>query len=518
MYVDASPGSCEPSPVRQLLAFVAVWCAAPGPAWGLTFPVEGSLPGCSASLEVMGGPALVGPFAECRDGDRACDLDATADGACTFGVRACVHRTEDGCAPAALTRLKLGPTKLARQLGDSALDALAQAGDETCSERIDARAGLRRGGAKPSKPVRLALRARTDAGKGRATTRLRCLPRGDAPPSCAGGTPSGAPASLRLAVRATGSDLDLGWTGQFHSMPLPAGPSTTLCLSGCDATGDALCDVSAVPDTAGAPRGLGAPMPMHVAGVPVCAVSRITGPGSGTFDLDGGALDAVVPAAFELHSPTPFTEICPRCSAVGGATETTCSSSAERAGEPCVVEATVRVEDSGGDEEYGLSRDCLPTAPSVGTVALELPLTTATSSLTGAAPLCAGAGGLTPMANACANGACGATCAGDSCEALDDEGRCLSRLGGIAQACCATASQNQCFAGSEIGAITRTGTPAGALTPPWPEPTYPKTGALVAAGAVCFAGVESNQVNLVSGLPGPAAVLVPFDVTVETAP
>jgi len=489
------------------------WLAASGIAWALTVPVDGAIPRCSAALTLAGEATRTAPFVECHDGDRRCDLDATADGVCTLGVEACVRLSDDGCAPAELTRLTLRPKKL----DDGALAALLEANDESCSARMQARLPLRRGGTKPSKPLRIGLRARAASGKGRATVRTRCLP-ATGTATCADGVASGEPASLALRIGQAGSDLDLGWTGQAHSSPLPAGRSTTMCLSGCDASGDARCDVAAVADAAGAPSGLAPPIPLYFAGVPICAVSRITGAGSGTFDLDSGALDATVPVALDLYSPTPFTEICPRCGTVGGATETTCSSSAVRAGEPCVVESIVRVEHSGGNEQYGLSRDCLPTAAFIGTAALDLPLTTATSSLTGTAPLCAGTGGLTPMANACADGTCDATCAGDACEALDDEGRCLTELGGIGQACCATDAQAQCFAGSELGSITRTGTAAGALTPAWPDPTYPKIGSLVAAATVCFPPTDSNQPNLVAGLPGPAALLVPFDVTVETAP
>lgn len=507
--------------MRLAVTIVALCLTMPAAATALELPIEGSLSACSARLEVEGDLALGDGSHDCTDGDPTCDLDGAADGICTLGIRACVRGEQDGCTPAGLTRLRLGPKKLARQLDRGALDALAAASVDTCSERADARLTLRREGQKASKPLRVTLRARAADAKGLATLRARCFPpSGVGPTACNQRVLPGRPASLSFAIRDTGTDLDLGWTGQFHSFPLPSGPAATLCLSDCDASTDSSCAVSAVPDTSEAPRGLMPPLPLLSAGVPVCAVSRFTGAGSGTFDLVSGALDVVLPVAFDVHTPTPFTEICPRCNADGGIGATgTCSSSAAQPGKPCVVDGLVHVPDSGGNKDYRLSRDCQPSATLNGSIALDLPLTTATATLTGTAPLCPGGGGITPRAHSCGDGTCTPTCTGPhTCDTIDASGRCIAELGGISQACCSNNGDTACFEGGASGSIARDGSPAGALLSPWPDASYPKTGQLVLASTTCFPGTESNQLNSVSGLSGPAALLLPVDVTVETAP
>jgi hypothetical protein len=341
------------------------------------------------------------------------------------------------------------------------------------------------------------------------------------PPFCTEGV-SGQPGSLRLAIRETGSDLDLGWSGSFQNFALPAGRSTTLCLSGCDRKGDPVCDVTAVADHPERPRGIAPPLPLLSSGVPVCLVSRITGPGGGTFDLSSGTLDVTVPVALEVHVPTPIGEVCPRCLTDGGVgARGSCSGGAERAGRPCVVEGVVEVPWSSGSKEYLLSRHCLPPANlRVATIELDLSLTTATSLLSGTPPLCAGPDGVPTQANACGSGVtCDAACTGDyTCASTDMSGQCIAASGGIAQACCTSDTGKACFEGGEVRMIVRAGSPAGALLPAWPDPGYPKSGRLALAGTTCFSATDSTQVNLVAGLPGPAAIRLPLDVTVETAP
>src|SRR5262245_28531249 len=51
----------------------------------------------------------------------------------------------------------------------------------------------------------------------------------------------GIPGQVTFTTRATGSDLDVGWTGAFHSMPFVAGSRVTYCLEGCDGTTDMSC-------------------------------------------------------------------------------------------------------------------------------------------------------------------------------------------------------------------------------------------------------------------------------------
>jgi hypothetical protein len=494
--------------------------AASGQVSALTIPVQGSLPACAAGLEVEGELFAADETHDCTDGDPACDLDAAADGACTLGVRVCVQRPDEGCTSQAVTRLRLGPKKLLRLLGREALAALLGTTGEACTPRVDVPIDVTRGEGTPSRLLRAKLRARSPEGKGRARLRARCLSALPVdPPFCTGGVP-GQPAAMTLAIRDTSSDLDLGWKGASHNFALPAGRSTTLCLSGCDPDTDPMCDVTAVADAPERPRGIAPPLPLLTASVPVCLVSRITGPGGGTFDLSSGALDVTVPVALDVHFPTLIGEICPRCMTDGGVGASgSCSAYAERAGRACVVEGIVRVPFSSGDPEYRVSRDCLPpTGILVGTHALDLSLTTATSSLTGRPPLCARPDGFTPQADDCGDGTCGAECTDYSCDVKDASGQCIDAKGGLAQACCTTNTALPCFEGGDAGTIARAGSPAGALLPPWPDPTYPKSGRLALAGTTCLPGTGSTQVNIVAGLPGPAAIRLPLDVTIETAP
>jgi hypothetical protein len=49
-----------------------------------------------------------------------------------------------------------------------------------------------------------------------------------------------------------------------------------------------------------------------------------------------------------------------------------------------------------------------------------------------------------------------------------------------------------------------------APAPAWPDPTYPKTSeGTVFAAVFCEGATDSSQVNLVTGLPGPGALLLP---------
>ncbi|HEV7731937.1 MAG TPA: hypothetical protein VGR62_07230, partial [Candidatus Binatia bacterium] len=88
--------------------------------------------------------------------------------------------------------------------------------------------------------------------------------------------------------------------------------------------------------------------------------------------------------------------------------------------------------------------------------------------------------------------------------------------GGVNQTCCSNNPSQPCFPtgpNSLSGQLVRTGT-AGTLTPRWPDPLYPKTGAgTVLAATFCLPTVIDTTVDILAGLPGPGAVVMP--VTVE---
>ena len=132
-----------------------------------------------------------------------------------------------------------------------------------------------------------------------------------------------------------------------------------------------------------------------------------------------------------------------------------------------------------------------------GTIPIELPITTGTSSLTGSKP-CPGQ----PKDDQCAT--FGSSCSVDCAGTPDPKG-------GINQWCCGDASSTPCFptasnSGEPNHAIVRTGRPV-VPTPAWPDPTYPKV-AMDASqvGVFCITSSGSSTIDQVAGLPGPGAL------------
>ena len=75
--------------------------------------------------------------------------------------------------------------------------------------------------------------------------------------------PTGGPAELDLVTAAAGSDIDLGSTGLAYDLAVPPGARLSLCLTGCDATTQPVCDaVGGYVDQA-----VGAPVPLLAGGV-----------------------------------------------------------------------------------------------------------------------------------------------------------------------------------------------------------------------------------------------------------
>jgi len=186
--------------------------------------------------------------------------------------------------------------------------------------------------------------------------------------------PTGGPAELDLVTAASGSDLDLGSSGLAHDLAVP--PGVRLCLSGCDATTQPVCDaVGGYVDQA-----VGAPVSLLAGSVPICLVSRVNAFGArGTADLQSGAVDVVV----HLTTFAYLGQVCPRCTGTAVGEVGTCDGGAN-AGAACVVDRLA-------DGAYGVSRTCAPTGDVVGTVDVALPLTTGMSSLS--AETCGGAAG-----------------------------------------------------------------------------------------------------------------------------
>jgi hypothetical protein len=230
------------------------------------------------------------------------------------------------------------------------------------------------------------------------------------------------------------------------------------------------------------------------------------------------------PLQVDLFADVHFTftdAVCPRCTGpnatdYGGAG--TCDGG-QNAGGACTVESILSVPLADGDKLYRLSSSCPPSGTQgVGTLDIELPLTTGTSTLSGSKPCQARPGdpsqGVVVRDDACGGSACvEGACTGPACVGHDARNRCVDAKGGISQFCCAGNTTTPCFPTANDGSIQRTGRAA----PPkdgrrlgWPDGTYPKTsadGVLVAT--FCEAATTAGVVNQSTGLPGPGALELP---------
>jgi hypothetical protein len=305
-----------------------------------------------------------------------------------------------------------------------------------------------------------------------------------------------------------GSDLDLGWSGTHHNFPVVAGARLAYCLEDCDGTTDTSC-VGRGATGDGTLNGsvFGALLPLLAANVPVCIASRFQEAElRSTFDLATGQAQADLDLFADVYLTLDTAEVCPRCVVSGGGGQIgsagTCSGGAANPAAACRVEGIVNVAQGAGDPRYTLSSRCLPPATRrQATLDIRAPLTTGTSTETGPLP-CPDTQGPQMQDDSCVGGTCTARCTGAACVAVDPLGRCVDVKGGISQLCCSTNSEFPCFPTGEGGAIVRTGAAFGASP----------MGAFVAT--YCVPRTGATLINVVAGLPGPAALILPVDASV----
>jgi hypothetical protein len=306
---------------------------------------------------------------------------------------------------------------------------------------------------------------------------------------------------LRLASTGPGSDLDLGWTGDFHNLPAALNGQLRVCLADCGATSQPVCS-GRDGETAAVNRGLfGAPIPVVAGGVAVCVAQRLGTPALGGVraDLRDGTIAGTLALQPELHR-TNLTQVCPRCSGATAGSAGVCDSGA-RQGRACITSAVITVAGARGDARHAVSPDCPPAGVPLATLGLTVPVTTGTAALAGPRPCGA------TQDDACA-GSCTADCAGSACvDRLD--GRCVDARGGLSQRCCAADPQRPCFPTGGGVPIVRD----GSATPPSPvfgDPAYPKVGGVTLAATFCAPSTGSAFGDALLGLPGPGAVLAPM--------
>ncbi|HLY39165.1 MAG TPA: hypothetical protein VKU61_14065 [Candidatus Binatia bacterium] len=522
-----------PFSLLLLLAGSRVWALVPG----------GRVPraDCLAEWQVTRRnvvPSRGSSALDCQDGDPTCDADGQVDGSCTFNVSLCILQNDpmrpECTAPAALTSLR-GLTAGLEHPASMSRSACGRAMPLTAILRTRRRrvSGPARdphivpASQAPSRPVR--VHATAVGGGLRDVNRLvlRCVP----PPvtcpdarSCPDNDGPLNPNELVLAMGGTGTDLDLGWTGRGHDLPVALGTELHVCLEGCDFLFDPSCDTRIVtgPGTANGAL-FGPPIPVLANGVPLCLVHEFddtlfTG---GTADLSTGAFTATI----GLRAKTFLTDpdaICPGCNAGGR-----CEGGANDGG-ACRVDRLVLVPGGKFAVGYAVSRDCPPADDQlVDAASVRVPLTTGESQLT---PLPGGDGqrpctaqpaepvGVPPQANGCAT-TCDARCTGDACDAPGHDSAsgallCIDARGGVGQVCCADDTTRPCFATP----VTRSGF-ADVPVPRWDDHNpgeFPKRNDVEMVGTFCLPATGRAAVDALLGLPGPGALVLPARATWNT--
>jgi hypothetical protein len=310
-----------------------------------------------------------------------------------------------------------------------------------------------------------------------------------------------------------------GWTGIFHDSPVPAGSSFTVpitCRPGVD--------VCAIDGSALVDQLAGPPVPLSSAGVGVCVVNAFRAAPTGSVACEFGCSELHVPLRSLFYLTADVAQPCPTC--VGDATPDdggkggTCRGGASPDA-PCDANGVVDRFDAAGADFGRTSLDCLPAAPSVGELDVDLdPLTSATAFLTAeedcrepSAPAgsCHCAGQLAP--NQCLDGACSP---GGVCEAGPIDGRCSDQPFRFCVPGSGTADCDDVVLGA--------GTCVDELRRCLPSTiTLPGSCAFsgnpaVLTSAFCVPPTRAAAINTVMGLPGPASLALAVSLSPVTVP
>ncbi len=442
------------------------------------------------------------PLVDCEDG-ASCDGDGVVNNSCEFNLAACAFVTDPElpeCSPQALIAYQKNNKNLP-------LPALGTR-EQTCAEFTTLTVPV----TPPRKRTRVTLAGVGIVNPKRDVNRILLHCSESVRPQQCDDNPLGGPKQVNLRIlnsvggQTCGQDLDNGVTGDSHNFPNVAGGVTKACLTNCDNVSDSVCDAlaSTGKDTI---NGIyfGAPLPLIAVGTPVCVVLRFndTQTVNGTVNVATGEIPLVNVHLFaDIYVTSDPGNICPRCSGSAFGSRGKCVGG-RRSGASCTVGGEVTL----AGDPYTLASDCLPSGNPQGTITIDLPLTSGTSSLDGPAP-CGNAAAGCQTSNFNADDQCqSGTCTGDCSGTADSKG-------GKNQYCC-SGSGRPCYptaSNTGIGRIERIGHPVVPL-PAWDtdKDTYPKTGTECGtlAAVFCEPRTTSNLVDCVSaGLPGPGAVLL----------
>jgi len=230
----------------------------------------------------------------------------------------------------------------------------------------------------------------------------------------------------------------------------------------------------------------------------------------------------------DLHSQvfvTDATKVCPRC-------ETGTCDSGTNMGHACHVDGQVSVVNSlASNKLFKLSKNCPPLGSPIATLTIPLPITTGTDHTpgTGGSKPCREneANGVPVNDDGCSSAGCGAdNCTGSSCVSMIADPSnpshmvCVDVKGGLSQSCCNNDTTVPCFQtrAGEPG-INRTGRPVPPVTVTGATGAFPKLSAgEVTVATFCEAATGSSNIDTVTGLPGPGAVVFNNDVCLLKAP
>jgi hypothetical protein len=263
------------------------------------------------------------------------------------------------------------------------------------------------------------------------------------------------PTTLTFTADGPNVDLDTGFTGLAHNAHVPTNGRLTLAVSGC-ANASHPCGVCNVngpqtntggiefnnhrcqnapwitcntdPDCGGSGPCIfffGSPLPLVAGGVSTCVVNEVSGPVSGTADVEAGSSNTNVPLRSKVHPTGTVDHPCPICGRLclaGANSFLPCASNTDCPGSTCspgnICGDGPRINQAcspQGSSQFGdVTLDCPPNPGSnAGTLSINLNISTGTQSvtLTAASPSCRASGvtGLKCFCDTCNNvtqGAC----------------------------------------------------------------------------------------------------------------
>ena len=446
----------------------------------------------------------------CTDGDSSCDVGTTKD-QCDILVGVCLNNDDPRfleCTPRGVSAG--GVTVRSKRVDQNQIEALQEAieailpADATtngCSHPVTISVPVKKkaNGASRAGTRTIKLKLKPETGKkDRDKLMLHCVPPPALPPNCPV-NPDGGPSRLTFTVGA-GADLDAGWSGMSHNFQVPQGTNFFVCLEGCDLGSNPVCtgtgETDADGDT-GAINGetLGPPLPVG-GDVPVCIVNEYREDiVLNSFDLQSGEASVEIRLAASVYASSSPTQPCPICKAPPAIGSRGRCVGGSKNGKRCVVE---------GLSAYGnVSGTCHPIQEDrLDVLQVDLDLTTGPATSV-AQEDCTLEGNCHCTGQRKTND-CDTSCSSDQCPSGIETG--------VDQLCCSRdGAKNACFAED----ITRTGI-AVAPTPAWGDSSYPKTieGARF-VDTFCVPPSISGILTLVTGLPGPGAIILPGSVVLD---